>query len=71
MKDKLAQLIHECEIECLKANLHFSPERIADYLITKGAFPQCEILIDFKDFGLNECVNDNLSTQKTRKRRDI
>ena len=43
MKDKLAQLIHECEIECLKANLHFSPERIAAYLIEKGAFPPCKI----------------------------
>lgn len=71
MKDKLAQLIHECEVECLKANLHFSPERIAAYLIEKGAYPQYEIHIDSKAFELDECVKDKLSTPKNKKRRDI
>ena len=54
MKDKLAKLIHECEVEALKANLHISPERIADYLIKEGVIvPPCKVgqtLYKFDDY---------------------
>ncbi len=36
MRNKLIELIHECEVEALKSNLHLSPERIADYLLSNG-----------------------------------
>lgn len=44
MRNKLIELIHKCEVEALKANLHLSPERIADYLLERGVIaPPCKV----------------------------
>ena len=44
MRNKLIELIHECEVEALKSNLHLSPERIADKLLSKGVIvPPCKV----------------------------
>ena len=58
MKNKLAELIHECEVEALKSNLHLSPERIADYLLEKGVIvPPCKV--GDKVFFVHETCDEN------------